>query len=212
VDEPLFGAFLNATGAEHPARDESLVARAVDWREAVESLFEPLPEGIRVFYQKQHVHHLAPVVDRSWISRLHNVFLIRDPWRVVASYVKIRPNFTIEDIAVREQLALFQELSDSGAKPVVIDADDLLLDPESYLKRLCETVGVSFDTRMLAWEPGPRETDGPWGEHWYKSLWDSTGFYALRPRAEVFEKHARAIAEEALPYYETLYTHRLIHR
>ena len=51
--------------------------------------------------------------------------------------------------------------------PPVIDSRDVLQQPRGVLTRLCETVGVAFDERMLEWPPGFRDTDGVWARHWY---------------------------------------------
>jgi len=29
---------------------------------------------------------------------------------------------------------------------------------------------------MLSWKEGPHPSDGVWGEHWYGSIWASSGF------------------------------------
>ena len=66
-------------------------AGETDWRKVVAALLGPVPDGIRVFYQKHMAHHLLPGIDQDWIAGLTNVMLIRDPREVVASYVRSRP-------------------------------------------------------------------------------------------------------------------------
>ncbi len=45
TDEPLYAAFLAATGIDHPARDEVIAAGETDVRKVVASLLGPVPGG-----------------------------------------------------------------------------------------------------------------------------------------------------------------------
>ncbi|MBS3745220.1 MAG: hypothetical protein KGY48_12775, partial [Wenzhouxiangellaceae bacterium] len=43
-DEPLYGAWLKLTGADHPMRDEIIDAMETDWGKVTESLIGPAPD------------------------------------------------------------------------------------------------------------------------------------------------------------------------
>ncbi len=163
ADEPLYAHFLAATGIEHPGRDEILATGETDWRAVAQSLLAPLPQGISVFYQKHMAHHLLPGMERDWIGQLTNVLLIREPREVLASYVRSREVVALQDTGLPQQVDLFEHLTLAGESPLVIDAAEFLLDPETYLRKLCEEAAVEFDGCMLSWPAGPRETDGVWG-------------------------------------------------
>lgn len=208
VDEPFYAHYLARTGLAHPGRDEVLAAGETDWRRVVEELRAERPSGVAVVYEKQMAHHLLPEIDRGWLHEVTNVLLIRDPREVVASYVKSRRDVTVNDIGLREQVGLYDDLAASGAAPTVIDAADFLRDPELHLRELCELVGVPFSDSMLRWPAGPRETDGIWARHWYASVWSSTGFALYRPRPVELSGAAAAVAEECRPLYERLYAAR----
>jgi hypothetical protein len=62
---------------------------------------------------------------------------------------------------------------------------------------------------MLSWPSGARASDGVWAEYWYAAVRASTGFASYRPRAETLPTHLEPLAQQALPYYETLYQYRL---
>jgi sulfotransferase family protein len=208
VDEPLYAHYLQATGLDHPGRDEVIAAGETDWRQVVATLVGPVPGGARVFYQKHMAHHLLPDVDRAWVARLVNVLLIRDPREVVASYVRSRAAVTADDIGLRQQAVLYDELAAAGSPPPVIDARDFLGRPETYLRALCDHAGVDFSERMLSWPSGPRDSDGVWAPHWYEAVWASTGFAAPRPPAPPPGGPAAAVAEACLPPYERLHAVR----
>jgi hypothetical protein len=208
VDEPLYAHYLHVTGLDHPGRDDVVAAGETDWRRVVDGLLGPVPGGARVFYQKHMAHHLLPGIDRGWVAGLANVLLIRDPREVVASYTRARADVTVDDLGLRQQTLLYDELAAAGTPPPVIDAREFLLDPEAHLRALCRHVGVGFTARMLAWPPGPRDSDGVWGRYWYDAVWRSTGFAEYRPRRPQLAGPAAAVADACLPLYERLYAAR----
>jgi len=210
-DEPLYAAYLAATGLDHPARDEVIAAGEIDPDRVVASLLGPVPGAQPIWYQKHMSHHLLPGMAHEWIHALANVLLIRDPAEVVASYVKSRATVTPEDIGLPQQALLFDELADrAGTAPPVIDAAEFLQAPEAHLRALCAWLGIDFTERMLAWPAGPRDTDGVWAPHWYDAVWRSTGFEPWRPREVRLEGEAARVADACRPAYERLHRHRSV--
>jgi hypothetical protein len=210
VDEPLYAHYLQATGLDHPGRDEVIAAGETDWRAVVAGLLGPVPGGARVLYQKHMTHHLLPGIEQGWIARLTNVLLIRDPAEVVGSYVRSRATVTADDIGLPQQVRLYDDLAAAGALPPVVDARDFLLAPEPYLRALCAHAGVDFTDRMLAWPPGPRDSDGVWGRYWYDAVWRSTGFDAYRPRHVHLDGPAAEVAATCRPLYAHLHATRWV--
>ena len=208
-DEPLYAAYLMETGLEHPGRDEVITDGETDWERVVAHLLGPVPGGKPVWYQKHMSHHLLPGMAVDWILPLRNVLLIRDPREVVASYVKSRAHVEPDDIGLRQQLELYDELAASGDAPPVIDSGDFLRAPEAHLRALCAWLGIDFSERMLHWPKGPRASDGIWAPHWYAHVWESTGFEAPLPRTIELTDDAAAVAEACLPYYQRLHALRM---
>jgi hypothetical protein len=204
VDEPLYAHYLEVTAIDHPAREEVIAHGETDWGVAVDALLGPVPDGVAVFYQKHMAHHLTDDIDRSWIAGLTNVLLIRDPREVVASYLKSRDSVTVEDIGLRQQTRLYDELVAAGQTPRIIDSADFLRHPERYLRALCEENGLAFTLRMLHWPAGPRDTDGLWAPYWYDAVLRSTGFEPYRPRNVALEGEAAEVAASCEPMYEQL--------
>ena len=91
-----------------------------------------------------------------------------------------------------------------------MDSADFLRDPESYLRWLCDWLGIGFTDRMLSWPPGPRDSDGVWAPHWYDAVWASTGFEPYRPRDVHLDAEGEAVAAACRPAYERLHDARLI--
>ena len=206
-DEPLYAAYLTATDYTHPLREEVMASQPRGWRDVATALTGPAPDGKAVWYQKHMTHHLLPQVGRDWIDALCNVFLLRAPEAVLASYVQKRDDVTLDEIGLPAQVELFDRVCQRrGAPPLVLDAQDVLRDPPSMLRLLCARCAIPFDAAMLAWPAGPRASDGVWAPAWYDKVERSTGFGP--PRAEVgfddLDEGLKPIAAAARPLYETL--------
>jgi hypothetical protein len=204
VDEPLYAYYLDATGIDHPGREQILASQPRRWDEVAARLTGPVPGSPAVHYQKHMTHHLLPEVGRDWLGALTHAFLIRDPAHVVASYAKVRGEPTLDDLGYPQQLEIFRAFGGP-----VVDAADVLRDPAGTLDRLCGALGIGFDEAMLSWKPGPRAEDGVWAPHWYASVHASTGFAPYQPSPAVVPDRLRALVEAAQPYYDEMAAHRL---
>ena len=212
VDEPFYAHYLDHTGLDHPGRDEILARHERDWRRVVLALEAPVPEGVRILYQKQMAHHLLPHMGREWLGSMTHAFLIRDPRPMLASLEEKLGEFDLLATGLPQQVEIFDYvLRTHGKVPPVVDSADLLAAPEQMLRALCDALGVPFSPRMLSWPPGPRETDGVWARHWYDRVERSTGFEAPREPAAMppLEGRLAAIEAQVRPMYERLREHRL---
>jgi hypothetical protein len=217
VDEPFYAFYLQATGKKHPVAREIIASGETDWRRVVATLTTNVLQfghtsrsTVGLFYQKQMTHHLLPEVERDWLNGLANCFLIRDPAEVIASYVKKNDDPELEDLGFVQQAKIFGWVRErSETIPPVIDARDVLQDPERLLHLLCRAIGVEFDPAMLSWPPGLRETDGVWAKHWYREVATSTGFAPFRERPAEVPKRLREIEARCRECYRLLYQHRL---
>ena len=205
IDEPFYAAYLAATGIDHPLRAESLASQPTDWREVVGMVLGPVPEDRPVFYQKHMTHHMLPEFGRDWIGQVRNAFLIRAPEDVLASYVQKRAEVALDDIGFVQQREIFEREADRlGHAPPVIDAADVLADPQGTLSRLCRALDIPFTERMLRWPPGRRDTDGAWAPAWYDAVERSTGFAPWRPPVafQALPENVKPLAAAARPHYE----------
>lgn len=212
VDEPFYAAYLAETGLDHPMRDEVLANQATDWRTVAAELTGPVPGARPIWYQKHMTHHMLDGFGIDWTHGCRNTFLIRDPARVLASYVVKRTEVSLADIGVERQRELFEREADRlGIAPPVIEGRDVLADPRGKLSALCEAVGIVFDEAMLAWPAGRRDSDGVWAPAWYDAVERSTGFGP--PPDETgpprLNDELRRIADAARPHYERLSAFKL---
>ncbi|MEO0486789.1 MAG: HAD family hydrolase [Pseudomonadota bacterium] len=172
VDEPFYGAYLAQTGINHPLAQETMAALDCDPESVAQNLaLYPTPHQ----YEKHMVHHMRPGFPLDWMDEVQNVFLLRHPARVLASYLQKREAPTAEDLGFTQMRRLFDRAS-RGAIPAVIDSEDVLRNPRTALSALCSALCLPFDDAMLSWPTGPKHFDGPWAPHWYGAVHRSTGF------------------------------------
>lgn len=203
VDEPFYGAYLAATGIDHPMRDDVMHSMTCDPDSVARSLIFPVSEPI--FYQKHMTHHMLCNWDERWMRQVENVFLIRHPARVVASYARKREAPVMDDLGFEQQARLF----DRAIDPIVIDATDIRADPPGMLQALCARLCIPWTDRMLRWPSGGHPADGVWAAHWYGAVHRSTGFdRAEGPLPDLTANHAR-LAQAALPIYDRLAAHKI---
>jgi hypothetical protein len=209
-DEPLYAHYLLQTGATHPGADEVIRSQENDWRKVVAWLTGEVPGGKAIFYQKQMTHHLLPEIDRAWLDRVTNAFLIREPREVVTSFVRIAGEPRIEDTGFPQQLEIFSLVRQrTGRIPPVVDARDVLENPARMLRLLCAALDVGFSEAMLSWPPGPRDTDGVWAKYWYDAVLRTTTFHPYRPKNEPVPAQLAGLLKAAEEIYRQLYEHRL---
>lgn len=209
-DEPFYGCFLSATGADHPMRDEVIAAMDCDWRSVMNVLGGPTPGDAPIWYQKHMWHHMVGPVGYEDFAGFTHAFLIRAPERMIASYLRKRESAAFEDFGLERQAEFFEREADRlGTAPPVIEANDVLADPEAILAKLCAALGIPWDKAMLAWAPGRRSTDGPWAPHWYATVEASTGFGPPETEPIDLPDEARRLANRCRPYYDRLAEYRL---
>jgi hypothetical protein len=209
-DEPLYAHYLKVTRLPHPGAEEVIRHHESDWRKVVAWLIGDIPEGKAIFYQKQMSHHLLPEIDRGWLDRVDNAFLIRAPNEVIPSLGKVLAHPRLEDTGYPQQWEIFCQVRErTQGVPPVIDACDVLENPRRLLTLLCEALEVPFSEAMLSWLPGPRSTDGVWAPYWYDSVLKSTTFEPYRPKSEPVAPALSHLLADAQVLYQRLYEHRL---
>ena len=209
-DEPFYGCFLKTTGADHPMRDEVIAAMDCEWHSVMTTLAGPAPGGTPVWYQKHMWHHMTGPIGYDDFEGFTHAFLIRSPEQMIASYLRKRESAAFEDFGLERQAEFFAREADRlGRAPPVIDANDVLADPAGVLASLCNALGIAWDEAMLRWEPGRRDTDGPWAPHWYGAVEKSSGFGPSEEEPVALPDDAQRLAERCRPYYQRLAEHRL---
>lgn len=210
IDEPFYAHFLKQTGYDHPGRAAVLNGQPSDIFRIEAALSAPLEPGKDIFYQKHISNHIYAGMDQSWLDGMTNAFLICEPLSCVVPHAETVGDVTLADLGLQQQLALFEYLTDrQGEAPVVVDRCDIMRQPEATLRKLCNALEISFDSSMLSWPAGPRESDGPWAPYQYQRIEASTGFDRPDVPEVKLNDQLLYLADLAMPLYERLARHRI---
>ncbi|XP_071957551.1 uncharacterized protein [Antedon mediterranea] len=162
-----------------------------------------------------------------------HAFLIRSPEKVFPSQKKLFNKFTTDEVMLKvgkhevvpehyafgETLHVYEHLTKTGIepKPFIMDADDLLENPESILRQFCAFAGIEFTNKLLSWDGGHDVTKYwiaskemlQWNSvgNFHKNAFESKGFIkpsAAPSKSELSEDVLHCI-EASFPYYNKLF-------
>jgi len=209
VDEPFYGYYLSKTNADHPGSEEIISSMESNPDIIIKKIILGSSDKPILFF-KQMIHHIVGV-DENFISKTENVFLIRNPLEILYSYSKVISNPQMNDIGIKKQYELFNKLEITGKVSCVIDAKELLLNPEKVLTEVCIRLKIPFTKKMLSWNAGSRPEDGIWAKYWYGSVHQSTCFQKYHQKKITLSSSLKSLADECQNYYEYLYTKAIKH-
>jgi hypothetical protein len=201
LDEPFYAVYLSRSKADHPGRDLVLKSQSSSEQE-VRSMIEALCQHSTVFV-KNMAHHME-VLSSPWITGAVNIFLIRDPKQIIASYAEVIETPVMRDIGIEYQHQLFESLIGSQQEFAVVDSGLLLQDPAKVLEKLCNRCAIGFNSNMLSWPTGPKSYDGVWAPFWYENVHRSSGFQKQKTSSRELPKHLEGLYTQAKRYYEKL--------
>ena len=202
-DEPYYGHYLHNGKVKivHPSEKQIKETMKADEEGVTQNIIES-SKTKHVFVKGMAHHYLTK--NPKHILEWSNVILIRHPEKLLTSFSKVISQPSIDDIGIKKASEIFTYLTNLGKSPIVIDSDELLKDPKSYLQELCDLLEISFSENMLHWEKGGIKEDGIWAKHWYKNVHNSKGFAIQKTSQEKMPEYLQPVLQKALPYYYIL--------
>jgi len=176
-----------------------------------------------VFF-KDMSYYVYPQItgDPDFYERLTDLFLIRNPMASIASYYKLDPELTLDEIGLEKQWRHFDWLSQkTGAAPVVVEAEAVQEDPMKTISHVWSAIGLPFVEDAFEWETG--ELPAGWEQvaGWHEGVSGSSGIQPVDRETADAKATARfeTLAAEApklrdyldhhRPYYQKLKEHAL---
>jgi hypothetical protein len=150
-------------------------------------------------YNREKIESLTVMHDLDSTVRIthRHALLLRDPVAILSSWDDIGDihgsDACVEQVGIVPMLTIYESLQQSSTSVAFVDSDELVVNPESVLARLCQDVGIPFTTEMLSWKSGPHECDGPWAPWWYRSLHKSTGWAVKDSSPATPESQVRSV-------------------
>tara|TARA_B100000886_G_scaffold173669_1_gene118826 strand:+ start:4472 stop:5179 length:708 start_codon:yes stop_codon:yes gene_type:complete len=199
IDEPFYAHYLSTTGIDHPGREDTLKFMSADINEVLSNIFSN--QKCEVLFLKNMAHHHQQM-KLDFLENMTNLFLVRNPHQLIASFAQVIENPTMQDIGLEKSWELFNIVKSQN--PIVIDSGEILKDPKGLLKKLCKKLQIKFYDEMLSWKKGGIKEDGPWAKFWYKNVHNSKGFTQQKTSSRELPKNCQSLYIESLKYYDKL--------
>ncbi len=205
MDEPFYAYYLAQVKDRepHPMEQEILEAMPQNQQTVLDQI-HGLAATQNVFVKNMAHHCLDP--EPSYMSHWQNVILIRDPKKLLQSFAKVIEYPDLDAIGIKRAFELMEFFDREHIAYTVIESDELMVDPSSYLSQLCHALDIIFYPQMCQWPKGPIVADGIWAPYWYKNVHNSTGF--AKPKktsdSEFWNEQLELVFRQALPYYNKL--------
>ncbi|XP_033100226.1 branched-chain-amino-acid aminotransferase-like protein 2 [Anneissia japonica] len=163
-----------------------------------------------------------------------HIFLIRNPIEIAGKSLGLNKQFMdvskVAEHSIKDYLAgsPFTDLYNLteyvetvlGQTPIIIDANDLLANPEGIIRDVCTKVGLLFTDTLLHWEPGVgknfrlSETKALLNEKTgiYQKAFDSCGFQpslATTSTEKEIPEIMKMAVSVAMEFYNKMYVKRI---
>jgi len=213
LDEPFYGYYLHAVKDReaHPMEVEILSAMP-KCRDTILQQINGLAKHRKVFI-KNMAHHCLES-DPHYMAGWQNIILIRHPKKLLASFSKVIERPSLEAIGLKKASELSKFFDNVSIPYLIIDSDQLMVDPPTYIEQMCEEIGLIYEPGMCKWPKGGNRADGIWAPYWYNNVHQSSGFNRpnIKDNIEHWNDHLESVLEEALPYYNHMRLRALINK
>ncbi len=207
IDEPFYAYYLKKTKLKHPMYTKIIKNYETNKNKIIRNLSN---DSNNIKFIKHMTHHIDINDDLKWLKNTKNFFLIREPIKVINSYIKKNKLVSIYDLGYIEQLKIFDYLnSTSNRKPIVVNATYLLKNPKKILTKLCHNLDLKFENFMLEWPKGKRSSDGIWSKVWYKNVIESSKFEKEKKEEINIPKKYNSIINESFEIFSKLDNHSI---
>ena len=182
--------------------------------------------GKDVVFVKDHAKFIRDNFDILLDKRLlcfTHTFLIRHPIKSILSFynkdpVNFKHWYEHKEIGFTDLYDLYSYLNQHlGISPVIIEADELLTNPEKMMEAYCNVVGITYKEGMTKWEPGSMDTQEFQDQKYFSLKWSDTALKSsglMKPGPlpvipEGLPEEVYKCIEESLVPYNKLYSLRL---
>lgn len=210
LHEPFTDCYYFGPQRRSKRYGDSPIVAGYDAAAAQEFILSSAANTDRVFVKDlafQAYHYLHD----DLLRKLTSTVLIRHPQRVMASLLRLKPDFTEEELGFQAIDALSQRITRlQGRPPAIIEGEQFRTHPRQTLLHFCTTNGLPFSEAMLRWGSGSLR---PWLPHesesqqkWHATLENSRTILppsGSLPALELSGQH-QAMLERALEIYDKL--------
>lgn len=213
VDEPFYGIWLKKVDKrQQPSYDEVINTMECENVKKVHDQIEN-QEKIKGNIFVKNMSNVIELLNKTLILNYRHIILIRNPAETIVSHYKIDRLITSQYGCLEDKVTFYDWLKQATKQdPLVVDGNELRIDPLSVLTQICHRLDLPFTDQMLSWPVGPKSCDGVWANSWYSDLHSTTEF---RPPSTIKIMEGDIPIEhipfyrEVLPYYQKLLSHSI---
>ena len=206
-DEPLYAHYLHYSGVKHPGRKEILDSYNSNGDQIVNDIILKDYEQSISFFKL--MSHFSIGLNLSFLEKVQNILLLRNPLDVILSYDKVIQNPTLDDIGVLHQYNLFTYFNQNDIEYIIVSSEDILENPKKTLIKLCDRLNINFTDEMLRWKKGPKDIDGIWAKYWYSGVHKTDRFILNKKKRINLRKENILLYDNSLEYYNLLIKNKI---
>ena len=127
---------------------------------------------------KDIAHHVPKDIlcNKAFVEGFEHALVLRAPLAAFHSHLKVNPEVKAHEFGYIALHKTFNYLKQrTGRKPVIMLADQLVLDPEANIKNFCAALDIAHIPEALSWQAKQQE-DWSAGEKWQRRAGNSSGF------------------------------------
>jgi hypothetical protein len=154
------------------------------------------------------------LADEDFLAKdARHTFIIRHPRHTIASYHALNPEVKCHQIGFEAQHEIYRTVWRlTGARPVVIDGDELAEEPEAMVRSYCAELGLRHVPEAMNWESGSRAEWQP-SKRWHVDASASERIHKISNDYQLDVANHPVLGgylRHHLPFYEEMRAGRLV--
>jgi hypothetical protein len=157
------------------------------------------------------------MLDLEFLKRCKHTFLVRNPEKSMPSLyrcykdIEYDTSFNAQEAGFVELRILYNFITklNNGSPPPLIDADDLVEDPNTMMTKYCAQVGIPFKSEMMEWKAEKVETFEKWREYHMDAEHSTRIKTIVRDQNEALPNSVYEAIRENMPIYNELRRYRI---
>jgi hypothetical protein len=139
-----------------------------------------------VFFKDTCEYPMTSILHKeAFMRKVTHSFIVRDLTQTINSHYAVETNVCSDEIGYKHLHEIFMCVKEAlGRTPVIVDADQLALNPRDAVRGYCESVNIPYMEQALTWNSGHVEE---WRstEIYHQDVSKTTGFSPTNKRYKV---------------------------
>ena len=176
-------------------------------------------------FMKEHAMYAINHITDDILNESINTFIIRHPEKATKSIYRITLNkfndslwdhVEPDEMGFKELYLMYDKVVNKLKQDtIIIDADDLVSNPEYILKEYCQFVGYEYSDKLINWDDNVNDSnDKPWDfvpKAWVKDLKSTNRIRKMDKKYDdiIYPEYLNDIIEKNMTFYDKMYPNRI---